>query len=239
MPYEELEPGQEPITPDPEPDPEPEPEPDPFTGLTRDELIAELTRSKDGTKQARKDAAKYRRQARDLEAETAKEKRERELAELEEVDRLKVLVEEADQRAVAAESSAKTARIQNAVVAEAGNKGFAHPGDVAKLLDLTDIPVSESGDVDKNAVIVALDELASDKPEYLRAQEEDDTPPANRFGPSAPGGTPIIRRKRGLDPTIQAAQDADKLREQGDITPVESLKRKVAGALSRGADKGG
>lgn len=122
-------------------------------GLSSDEMAAELAR-------ARKDAAKYRQQARAAERER---------------DDLKVASQSEQERAVAqarregelAALEKANARLVRAEVTAAAAGKMADPSDALGMLDLDEFAVDD-GDVDRKAIAKAIDDLVKAKP-YLAA----------------------------------------------------------------------
>ncbi len=160
-----------PEPPDPKPDPKPEPKPEPDPG----ELGDAGKRALDAEREARKAAERKLRDA---------EKDRDRLKQQNETDQEKAIREASE--AVRGEERQKAHdRILKAEIkARAGTK-LADPGDAVRLLDLSEFPVSDDGEVDEEKIDKAIDKLLERKP-YLKADAGGATPPGSK--PSVDGG---------------------------------------------------
>lgn len=120
--------------------------------------------------------------------------KEREEAELSEVEKATKRADEAEARATAAEGKATTLERTGWVTAAARDAGFTDPGDAAAFLTLAEIE-------DKPAAKKAVEQLAKDKTHLLKQERPTGfgtvgTPPPVGEVPVGPDGKPD--HKRGL-----------------------------------------
>nr|BFD90706.1 hypothetical protein KitaXyl93_20660 [Kitasatospora sp. Xyl93] len=95
-----------------------------------------------------------------------------------------------------------TERVEAAAIAAAAGR-LANPQLAARLLDLTDIPKTDKGRPDRDAINELIDELLEDEP-YLAAQSAKDTD--RRFQGGADGGArkPPTKRAASLGEAVAA-----------------------------------
>lgn len=152
--------------------PQSDPKPDTDAAKLQQALGRERELRKAAEKQARENAA-YRARAEELEAATATDMEKA----------VKSAREEGRREARDAANAKLTAAEARALAAAAK---FRDPHDAARFLDLTDVAVTDSGDVDTDLIAARLARLAQDKP-YLVAT---DTPPAEPPAPRTPKPDP-------------------------------------------------
>lgn len=102
-------------------------------------------------------------------------------------------LEKAVKKAVGEATTAERTRVAGILAAaearaQAAAK-FQNPATAVKLLDLSGVPVSEEGDVDKAAVTALLDSLATSDP-YLLKSDKPPVPTPGQAGIGVTGGTP-------------------------------------------------
>jgi len=110
---------------------------------TEAEILLELERTRAALKERNKENASWRKKLEKYE----QEEREREAAKLSEVEREKKRADEAEKRAAESEQRVRETLIRAAFVAEAAKVGAAHPEDVYRLADLSEVDVDDSGKV--------------------------------------------------------------------------------------------
>lgn len=104
-----------------------------------------------------------------------------------EIKALEARVAEAERARDEALAQSRERLLRAEVTAAAAAKGFAYPGDVVRLADLSGVSIDDAGQVD--GVLEALDRLASERPDYLRR-----TPaPGIDGGASGPAGDDLPR----------------------------------------------
>jgi hypothetical protein len=107
---------------------------------------------------------------------------------------------QAARREAAAEATAKanSRLVTSEARALAAEARFRNPATAVRLLDLSEVSVTDSGEVDTDAIKSALSKLGEDEP-YLLADESGRTPPARDAGIGVAGsGTPTDDSPRSL-----------------------------------------
>jgi len=157
-------------------------------------------------RKVRAEAAKYRKRLRQLESRMEKEKREAELAKMEETDRLKAIAEEAEAKAKTLKERADVIAKRAAIINAASALGFHNPRDAASLIDLGQMEVNDDGTLDEEKTNELVRLLAESKP-YLIGRQDGDvggTPALpGGFGPTNPPSSnwprPKLRSKDQID----------------------------------------
>lgn len=184
----------------------------------------------------RAEAAKYRKQLRALEAKVDASTKAQEKATADaEIDKLagidkeqartaQVAKELADANALVATKDAKITAdaISTAVYMAANAVGFAFPEDVAAILDLSGIEVTD-GEVDKDEINDLVKELAESKPSYLRSGKEEE----QEFGggasnPANKDGVPKVKLS-GPDEIARMKQQATEAQSKGNMAQATKL----------------
>lgn len=147
-------------------------------GETEDSNEQDDDSSKESVSRAELEKVLARMKAADRRATAAEHKlREKEQAEMSELDRTKVMLEEAQKARDEADARYKSMVIENAFHRE--NKYSWHDvADAIAALDLSGVEVGEDGKV--TGMAEAIKQVAKKKPHYVRSKEEGDgaTPPA-------------------------------------------------------------
>jgi hypothetical protein len=168
-------------------------------------------------RKVRSEAAKYRKRLRQLESKMEKEKREAELAKMEETDRLKAIAEEAEAKAKAFRLKAEMVARQAAVINVASALGFYNPKDAASLIDLGQIEFNDDGTVDEEKTNELVKSLVESKPYLIKGQEDTPgltgvSPSPGGFGPTNPPSSnwprPKLRSKDQIDRLKQQSAEA-------------------------------
>lgn len=161
-------------------------------------------------RKVRAEAAKYRKQLRQLESRIEEEQRLSELAKLEESDRLKAMASEAEARAMAYKKRADTIAKRAAVISAASMLGFYNPNDAASIVDFDQLEVDENGNLDEEKVCQIVKNLAETKPYLLKKPKENQE--IASFGPTNPASDnwpkPKFRTKDQIDRLKQQSNEA-------------------------------
>lgn len=163
----------------------------------------------EAAKQARAEAAKWRRQVRDLEAKL-KAKDEADLSEAERQARELSAVKE---REAALAEQNRTLALEGAIAVRAHRMGIVDPDAALRLLDRKDIEFDDAGRPDGASLESALKDLLKAKP-YLRASAPAPGSPANPARQEPKGETDAQRRARlmgGATPPMFDPERAQKL----------------------------
>lgn len=165
-------------------------------------------------RKVRSEAAKYRKQLRELESKIQEEQRVAELAKMEETDRLKALLSETESKATSYMKKVSIIAKHAAVINAASVIGFHNPKDAASIIDLDQIEVDEEGNVDDLKVMELVRTLAENKPYLTKKFQE-------------------IQEMAGYGPTNPASQNwpKPKFRTKDQI---ERLKQRSGEALKSG-----
>jgi hypothetical protein len=147
--------------------------------------------STDEAKQARAEAAKYRRQLRELEAKL-KAKEDADLSEAERQARELTALKEA---VAAKDEQTRTLALEAAIAVRASRMGIVDPDAAMRLLDRGHIEFTEDGRPDGASVEGALKDLLKAKP-YLRASAPPPGSAANPARQEPKGETDAQRRAR-------------------------------------------
>ena len=132
-------------------------------------LMAEL-------KRVRREAAKYRTDLRQLQAQAEEAQR----AQLPEVDRLKADLAAAQRQIAEREAQVAEGRLRSAVLAAAARQGFVDPEDAFRMLDREELALGENGSVD--GIEEALGSLRKAKPYLVRSAASPPLQPTNPAG---------------------------------------------------------
>lgn len=135
---------------------------DPQTADLTSEATPDKENAWDYVKDLRKESAKYRLKAKELE-EKLREYEERDLSELE---KLKKRAEEAEQQAMSLKSSIEQREVRYALTLEATRMNFHDPADAFNNVNVADLDFDEDGTPTRKSVQKALKTLAEQKP-YL------------------------------------------------------------------------
>ncbi len=127
-----------------------------------EQLQAELERIRKALRAANKEAAERRKLLEQYESE----KKQREEAELSELDRLRKRLSEEQAEREKALAELQAIRLRSAIVSEAANIGFIDPHDAYTMIDLAEIEIDDNGQV-TNAKDL-LEGLAKRKPYLLK-----------------------------------------------------------------------
>jgi len=191
-------------------------------------------------RKVRAEAAKYRKRLRQLESRMEKEKREAELAKMEETDRLKAIAEEAEAKAKALKERADVVAKRAAIINAASALGFHNPKDAASIIDLGQIEVNDDGTVDEEKTNELVRLLAESKP-YLIGRQDGDTGGApalpGGFGPTNPPSSNWPRPKlRSKDQIEQLKQQSSEAMRSGKMAAAVRLYNR-AWEMERGMKK--
>jgi hypothetical protein len=151
-------------------------------------------------RKVRAEAAKYRKRLRHLENKMEEEKRNVELAKMEETDRLKAVAAEAEARVEKLRKRADIIAKRAAVINAASALGFHNPEDAASIVDLSEMTIDDDGNVNDEKVSDLVKTLANNKP-YLLKTMPDDQDIAD-FGPTNPASGKFPRPKSRLGDQI-------------------------------------
>ena len=158
----------------------------------------------------RAEAAKYRKQLRQLESKVAREQKASELAKMEETDRLKAIAEEAEARAKTLKEKADIIAKRAAIVSVASALNFYNPQDAASMVDLGQIEIDDDGTVDEKEINELVKSLVESKPYLVRGQS--DSQDMAGFGPTNPASSnwpkPKFRTKDQIDRMKQQSNEA-------------------------------
>jgi hypothetical protein len=132
-------------------------------------LMAEL-------KRVRREAAKYRTDLRQLQAQAEEAQR----AQLPEVDRLKADLAAAQRQVAEREAQVAEQQLRSAVLAAAARHGFVDPEDAFRMLDREELALGENGSVD--GIEEALGALRKAKPYLVRSAASPALQPTNPAG---------------------------------------------------------
>lgn len=132
-------------------------------------LMAEL-------KRVRREAAKYRTDLRQLQAQAEEAQR----AQLPEVDRLKADLAAAQRQIAEREAQVAEGRLRSAVLTAAAKQGFVDPEDAFRMLERDELALGENGSVD--GIEEALGALRKAKPYLVRSASAQPIQPTNPAG---------------------------------------------------------
>lgn len=164
----------------------------PPTATVTAEDLAKLQTALDKERELRKSAEKG-----DKEGRAAKARLEEiEAASKPELDRA---VEAARKEGIAEATKSANGRLISAEArALAAESRFRNPATAVRLLDLSEVSVTDTGEVDTDAIKAALETLAKDEP-YLLADAAQPVPPAGQAGIGVAGsGVPTDGSARSL-----------------------------------------
>jgi hypothetical protein len=135
-------------------------------------------------RKVRFEAAKYRKQLRQLEQKSGEEQKASELAKMKEVDRLKGIAAEAEARAAELKRRADFVAKHAAVINVASALGFYNPEDASRIIDLEQIEIDNDGNVDAEKINEIVGALAESKPYLIKERTEIQNMAG--FGPTNP-----------------------------------------------------
>ena len=121
-------------------------------------------------RKVRFEAAKYRKQFRQLEQKLGEEQKASELDKMKEVDKLKAIAAEAEAKATELKRRADFVAKHAAVINSASVLGFHHPEDASRIIDLECIEIDDDGNVDAEQINEIIKALAESKPYLIREQ---------------------------------------------------------------------
>lgn len=161
-------------------------------------------------RRVRSEAAKYRKQLRELEIKIQEEQKIAELSKMEESDRLKAILSETESKAISYKKKADIMAKNAAIINAASVIGFYNPKDAASIIDLDQIEVGEDGNVDEVKVTELVKVLAENKP-YLTKKFQENQEVAS-YGPTNPASQnwpkPKFRTKDQIERLKQQSGDA-------------------------------
>jgi hypothetical protein len=173
-------------------------------------------------RKVRSEAAKYRKQLRQLESEIEEERKKAELAKMEETDKLRAIAEEAETKARSLKKRADGIAKQAAIINAASALGFYNPRDAASIVDLSQIEVDDDGNVDAEAINEMVCSLAESKPYLIKGQQNSQE--ATGFGPTNPPSVSWPKAKlRAQDRVEQLKQKSSELMRKGNMAAAVKL----------------
>jgi hypothetical protein len=187
-------------------------------------------------RRVRAEAAKYRKQLRQLESKVAREQKASELAKMEETDRLKAIAEEAEAKAKILKEKANTIAKRAAIISAASALNFYSPQDAASMVDLGQIEVADDGTVDEQEINELVKSLVESKPYLVRGQS--DSQDMAGFGPTNPASSNWPRPKfRTKDQIDRMKQQSNEAMRSGRVSEAVRLYNQ-AWEMERGVKKG-
>ncbi len=173
-------------------------------------------------RKVRSEAAKYRKQLRQLEGEIEEERKKTELSKMEETDKLRAIAEEAEGRAKALKKRADTIAKQAAIISAASSLGFYNPRDASAIVDPEQIEVDDNGNVDAEIVDEIVRTLAESKPYLVKGQQFDQEMVG--FGPTNPPSANWPKPKmKAQDRIDQLKQKSSELMRSGNMAAAVKL----------------
>lgn len=170
----------------------------------------------------RSEAAKYRKQLRQLESEVEDERKKAELSKMEETDKLRAIAEAAEARAKALKKRADIIAKQSAVINAASALGFYNPKDASAIVDLDQVEADENGNVDTEIVDEIVRSLAESKPYLIRGQQIGQE--MSGFGPTNPPSDNWPKPKQKAQSRIdQLKEKSSELMRGGNMTAAVKL----------------
>lgn len=170
----------------------------------------------------RSEAAKYRKQLRQLESEVEDERKKAELSKMEETDKLRAIAEAAETRAKALKERADVIAKQSAVINAASALGFYNPKDASAIVDLDQVEADENGNVDAEIVDEIVRSLAESKPYLIRGQQGGQE--MSGFGPTNPPSANWPKPKQKAQSRIdQLKEKSSELMRGGNMTAAVKL----------------
>jgi len=183
-------------------------------------------------RKVRAEAAKYRKQLRQLESKVAKEQKASEFAKMEETDRLKAIAEEAEAKAKALKEKADAIAKRAAIISVASVLNFHNPQDAASMVDFDQIEVDD-GTVDEKEISELVKSLVESKPYLVRENQE-----VAGFGPTNPASNNWPRPKfRTKDQIDRMKQQSNEAMRSGRVSEAVRLYNQ-AWEMERGIKKG-
>jgi len=193
---------------------------DTLKGAVDQESSVEETVPITEVKKLRSEAAKWRIELRNLQAQVEADKKRVELEKLSVQERLQSELEEARQKADSYEKASRSLAKDNIVINIATELGAIKPMDVAKLID--EVPYDENGHVDYEGTRLQITEFLKERPYMSRDKKQD----AN-FGATNPpptGDNSLPRPKlTNADKVNEMKQQARDLTRQGRVAEATRL----------------
>ena len=177
-------------------------------------------------RKVRAEAAKYRKQLRQLESRAEREGKVARLAKMEETDRLKAIAEDTKAEARALREKAGTVAKQAAAINAASALGFHNPKDAASLVDLSQVEVDAEMILDERKVEELVKSVARSRPYLIRGQQ--DGQDVAQYGPTNPASDnwpkPRLRTQEQID---RMKQQSNELMRKGRTAAAVRLYNKV------------